>query len=155
MPIPGPTSSRPFAQVSWDMITNLPLSHGFDLILSMVDHGLTKGIILVPCTKLGMGSEQITTMYLNNVYKHFGLPDKLFSDRGSMFTSGMFRELMTQLGVQMAFTTAYHPQSDGTTERYNQEIEAYLSIYCTSHPEDWVEALPTIEFTHNNRRHAD
>ena len=47
------------------------------------------------------------------------------------------------------------PQTDGTTERVNQEIEAYLSIYCASHPEEWPQALHTLEFTHNNRRHAD
>ena len=67
----------------------------------------------------------------------------------------MFRELMKCLGIQTSLLTAYHPQTDGTTELFNQEIEAYLSIYCTSHPEDWVDALPMIEFTHNNRRHAD
>ena len=55
----------------------------------------------------------------------------------------------------MSLSMAYHPQMDGTTEWFNQEIEAYLSIYCTSHPKDWVDALPMIEFTHNNRRHAD
>ena len=67
----------------------------------------------------------------------------------------MFRELMKKLGIQTALSTAYHPQTDGTMERFNQEIEAYLSIYCTSHPEDWVDALPMVEFTHNNRRHSD
>ena len=50
---------------------------------------------------------------------------------------------------------AYHPQTDGTTERVNQEIEAYLSIYCSSHPEDWPNVISILEFTHNNRRHAD
>jgi Chromo (CHRromatin Organisation MOdifier) domain len=55
----------------------------------------------------------------------------------------------------ITLTTAYHPQSDGATERVNQEIEAYLSIYCTSHPEDWLHLLSTLEFTHNNRRHAE
>ena len=50
---------------------------------------------------------------------------------------------------------AYHPQTDGTTEQVNQEIEAYLSIYCDPHLEDWPQALHTLEFTHNNRRHAD
>ena len=44
---------------------------------------------------------------------------------------------------------------DGTTERVNQEIEAYLAIYCTTHPEEWQNVLPLLEFTHNNRRHAD
>jgi hypothetical protein len=52
-------------------------------------------------------------------------------------------------------TTAYHPQSDGATERVNQEIKVYLSIYCTSHPEDWLHSLSTLEFTHNNRRHTE
>ena len=50
---------------------------------------------------------------------------------------------------------AYHPQTDGTTEQVNQEIEAYLSIYCASYPEDWPQALHTLEFTHNNQQHAD
>jgi hypothetical protein len=60
------------------------------------------------------------------------------------------------MGITSALSTAFHPQTDGTMERVNQEIEAYLSIYCTAHPEDWVDALPTLEFTHNhNRRHAD
>ena len=44
---------------------------------------------------------------------------------------------------------------DGATEWVNQEIEAYLSIYCTAHPEDWLKSLLTLEFTHNNRRHTD
>ena len=51
--------------------------------------------------------------------------------------------------------TAYHPQTDRATERVNQEIEAYLSIYCTTHPKDWLNSLTTMEFTHNNRRHAE
>ena len=50
---------------------------------------------------------------------------------------------------------AYHPQTDGSTERTNQEIEAYLSIYCASHPEEWPHSLHTLEFTHNNQRHTD
>ena len=54
------------------------------------------------------------------------------------------------LGIKSALSTAYHPQTDGTTERTNQEIEAYLSIYCASHPEEWPIALHTLEFTHNN-----
>jgi hypothetical protein len=62
---------------------------------------------------------------------------------------------MKKLGIQTALSTAYHPQTDGMTEHFNQEIEAYLSIYCTSHPEDWVDALPMVKFTHNNQQHSD
>ena len=51
--------------------------------------------------------------------------------------------------------TTYHLQSDGATEQVNQEITAYLAIYCMSHPEDWLHSLSTLEFTHNNWRHAE
>jgi hypothetical protein len=151
LPIPGPTSDRPFAHLSMDFITDLLPVRGLDSILSVVDHGLTKGIILIPCSKTGATADATATMILDNVFKRFGLPDKILSDRGPQFTSGMFRELMKKLGIQTMLSMAYHPQTDGTTERFNQEIEAYLSIYCTSHPEDWVDALPMVEFTHNNR----
>ena len=59
-------------------------------------------------------------------------------------------KLLKLLGIKSALSTAYHPQTDSTMERTNQEIEAYLSIYCASHPEDWTQALHTLEFTHNN-----
>ena len=59
------------------------------------------------------------------------------------------------LKIKSALTTAYHPQSDGATERVNQEIEAYILIFCTNNLEDWSNMLATLEFTHNNRRHAD
>jgi hypothetical protein len=150
LPISGPVSTRPFAHLSVDFITDLPPVRGLDSILSVVDHGLTKGIILVPCSKLGATADATATLILDNVFKRFGLPDKILSDCGPQFASGMFRELMKKLGIQTALSTAYHPQTDGTTEHFNQEIEAYLSIYCTSHPEDWVDALPILEFTHNN-----
>ena len=79
----------------------------------------------------------------------------LITDRGPQFALKAFRELMKQLGINLALSTAYHPQMDGTTEWVNQEIKAYLSIYCTSHLEEWSTALHTLEFTHNNRRHAE
>jgi hypothetical protein len=63
--------------------------------------------------------------------------------------------MLSRLGVNSVLSTAYHPQMDGTTECVNQEIEAYLAIYCHSHPETWKKNLATMEFTHNNRRHAD
>src|ERR1700710_536577 len=63
--------------------------------------------------------------------------------------------MLKQLKIESRLSTAYHPQTDGTTERFNQEIEAYLAIFCSNHPETWSLALPTLEFTHNSRRHAD
>src|ERR1700677_2208458 len=137
-----------------DLKTDLPPADGHDSILVVVDQGLSKGVILLPCNKT-ITSEDTARLLLENLYKRFGLPDKIISDRGPQFASKAFKELLKLLGIKSALSTAYHPQTDGTTERVNQEIEAYLSIYCASHPEDWPQALHTLEFTHNNRRHAD
>ena len=100
-------------------------------------------------------SEETAKLLLEGLYKRFGLPDKTISDRGPQFASKAFMELLKLLGIKLALSTAYHPQTDGTTEQVNQEIKAYLSIYCASHPEDWPQALHIMEFTHNNWRHAD
>ena len=154
LPTEGARSTRPFANCLMDLITDLPPVDGFDSILVVVDQGLTKGIILVPCDKM-ITAEETAKLLLNNLYKRFGLPDKIISDRGPQFASKAFTELLKLLGIKSALSTAYHPQTDGTTEHVNQEIEAYLGIYCAAHPEEWVTALSTLEFTHNNRRHAD
>ena len=81
--------------------------------------------------------------------------DKIISDRGPQFAAKSFQELMKLLKIKSALTMAYHPQSDGATERVNQEIEAYISIFCMNNPEEWSNMLTTMEFTHNNRQHAD
>jgi len=154
-PIPGPTTTQPFANCSMDLITDLPpitLPNGtiVDAVLSVVDHGLTKGVVLTPCAKT-LTEEGAAEILLNHVYKRFGLPDTIISDRDPQFTAKSFQELLKLLGVKSKLTTAYHPQSDGTTERFNQEIEAYIGIYCSSNPEIWHKSIGMMEFTHNNR----
>ena len=133
-----------------DMITDLPTSNGHDSILAVVDHGLTKGVILIPCSKT-LTVDQCTKLLLDNVYKRFGLMNKIILDRGPQFAAKSFLELLKLLKVKSSLTMAYHPQSDGAMERVNQEIEAYISIFCTNNPEEWSNMLSTMEFTHNNR----
>ena len=154
LPTEGASTTRPFANCSMDFITDLPPVKGHDAILVVVDQGLTKGIILTPCSKT-ITAKETAQLLLENLYKCFGLPDKILSDRGPQFASKTFVELLRLLGVKSSLFTAYHPQTDGTTERVNQEIEAYLAIYCASHPEEWITTLHTLEFTHNNQRDAD
>ena len=154
LPTEGAQLTQPFANCSMDFITDLPPVDGFDSILVMVDQGLTKGVILTPCSKT-ITTEDTGKLLLENLYKRFRLPDKIISDRGPQFASKSFVELLKLLGITSALLTAYHPQTDGTTEQVNQEIEAYLSVYCSSHPEDWLTAIHTLEFSHNNRRHTD
>ena len=154
VPTEGVKSTRPFTNCSMDLIMDLPPVNGFDSILVMVDQGLTKGVILIPCNKT-ITAEGTAKLLLDNLYKRFGLPDKIISDWGPQFTSKAFVKLLKLLGIKSVLSTAYHPQTDGTTESVNQEIEAYLGIYCALHPEEWVTALSTLEFTHNNQRHTE
>ena len=120
----------------------------------MVDQGLSKGVILMPCSKT-LTADGAGQLLLDNLYKRFGLPDSIISNRGPQFVAKSFQELLKLLNVNSRLSTAYHPQTDGATEQVNQEIEAYLAIYCANHPEDWHKSLSTLEFMHNNRRHAD
>jgi hypothetical protein len=152
--IEGANNTRPFAKCSMDLITDLPPVEGFYAILVVVDRGLSNGVILCPCVKT-ITWEGTATLLHDNLFKRFGLPDEIISDRDPRFAAHAFQELLKLLNIKSNLTTAYHPQSDGATEWVNQEIEAYLSIYCTSHPEDWLHSLSTLEFTHNNRRHAE
>jgi len=120
VPIAGSSSLRPFAQCSMDFITRLPPSpDGNDAIMVVVDHGLTKGIVLIPTSEKGLTAEKTAELFIAFVYKHFGIPDKLISDHGPQFDSAFFQAFCKALGIQSAMSTAYHPQTDGTTERYN------------------------------------
>ena len=76
--------------------------------------------------------------------------DKIISNQGPQFAAKSFKELLKLLKIKSALMTTYHPQSDGATERVNQEIKAYISIFCMNSPEDWSNMLTTMEFTHNN-----
>jgi transposase InsO family protein len=119
-----------------DLITDLPPVDGCNSILVMIDRGNTKGAILIPMTKTLM-QEGAGQLLLDNLYKRFGLPDKMLSDRGPQFAAKASRELLKLLGIKSNLTMAYHPQTDGATEQVNQEIKAYLLIYCSVHPTEW------------------
>ena len=93
----GASTTRPFANCSMDFITDLPPVKGHDAILVIVDQGLTKGIILIPCSKT-ISAEETAQLLLENLYKRFGLPDKIISDRGPQFASKAFVELLKLLG---------------------------------------------------------
>jgi len=151
--IPAPQSNRPFAQIAMDLITDLPKLKGFDSILSVVDHGLTKGIILILMTK-GVTSEGIAILLIDNLFQRFGIPDKVISDHDPQFIAKSMKAFLQELGIKQATSTAFHPQTDGTTEHFNQEIELYLAIYCADNPETWADKLSMAEYSHNSRLHG-
>ena len=108
-------ASHPFQKISCDLITDLPLSLGFDSLLVVVDHGLTKGVILCP-KKTSITTEGIASLFLHKVFLRFGPFDKVISDRGPQFASSFARELGKLLHYDLSLSTAYHPQSNGEME---------------------------------------
>ena len=147
------SSSLPFKQLSVDLITDLPLSHGHESLMVVVDHGLTKGVILVSCSKT-IDANGIAQLFFDHVFKHFGLHDTLISDRGPQFASAFARELARLLRYDVRLSTAYHPQTDRQTERTNQEVETYLHIFCANNPHQWSKFLTSAEFQHNSVPHS-
>ena len=109
LPTEGAISTRPFAHCSMDLITDLPPADRFDSILVVVDQGLSKGVILIPCNKTLM-AEDTGWLLWDNLYRRFGLPDKIISNRRPQFASQGFKELLQVLGVKSALSTAYHPR---------------------------------------------
>ena len=119
----------------------------------IVDHGLTKGVILCPCNK-NIDAAGVAKLFFLHVFCHYGLHDKCISDQGPQFASAFARELPHLLKYNLKLSSAYHPQTDGETERVNQELETYLHIFCDGHPEKWADLLPMAEFSHNSATHS-
>ena len=140
VPIPF-TVTCPFQQVSYDLITDLPIFSGFDSILVVVDHGLTKGVIFSLTMKTASALD-IAKIFFNRVYSRFGLYDKIICDRGSQFAFLFAKELGKLLEYSLSLSTAYHPQTDGETECINQKLEVYLQIFCQNYPVLGLTASP-------------
>ena len=151
--IPTISNARPFQRVAMDLITGLPQKKGYNAILTIVDQGCSRAAIFLPCSTEITGPG-IAQLYFDHVYRWFGLPDKIISDRDPRFTSHFGRALTKKLGIEQNLSSAFHPQTDGLSERKNQWIEQYLRIVTSQHPEDWTNWLALATAVHNNRRNA-
>jgi len=149
---PNAVPEKRWQVVTTDLIPGLPESHGFNTIWVVVDR-LTKRIRIAPTTS-EVDSVGIARLFRDHVWRNHGLPDQIISDRGPQFVSAFTRELNRLLGIQTSLSTAFHPQTDGQTERVNQEIEQYLRLFINQRQDDWAEWLPLAEFAYNNRIHA-
>lgn len=150
--IPNEIPERPFGTISTDFIVELPTCEGYNAVNVVVDR-LTKMVIATPCTT-NITSDGTADIFFDKVYRHYGLTDKIISDRGSQFAGQVMRALNEKLGIKSALSTAYHPQTDGQTERENQNLEQFLRVFCNYRQDDWVKWLPFFEFSHNSRTHA-
>src|SRR5437762_7421274 len=154
---PLPVPSGPWKSVSCDFIIDLPLSktsdsQTYDSILVFVDR-FTKMTHFVPCLK-STDAAEFANMFLNHVIRLHGIPGSLVSDRGSIFTSHFWSSLSSLMGLKRRLSTAFHPQTDGQTERMNQTLEQYLRIFCNYQQDDWANLLSLAEFSYNNSRQA-
>ena len=135
-----------------DFITDLPVSQGFDSLFIVVDR-LSKATIIVPCNKT-ITAKETAKLYMNHVWRCTGLPQRVISDRGPQFASQVMQEVWNKLGVRSTMSTAFHPQTDGETERVNQELEQYLQVFGNFQQDNWAELIPFMEFAHNARQHS-
>ena len=147
--IPANPSPLPFKTVAMDLITQLPKSKGHDAILTIVDQGNSRAALFLPCSTTITG-EEVANLYLQHVYPWFGLPERMISDRDPRFTSHFAKALCRRLGIQQNLSTAFHPQTDGLSERANQWIEQYLRLIASPQQDDWAEWLPIATATHNH-----
>ena len=151
---PLPTAQRAWGSISMDFITKLPKSTApdgaevtYDSIWVVVDR-LTKWAYFIPWREKTT-AEQLSYLFERHIVSHHGLPDDITSDRGSLFTSKFWDALMKRLDVKSKLSTAFHPQTDGQTERLNQVIEQYLRSYVNFEQDNWVDLLPTAQMAYN------
>jgi len=143
-----PVPERPWNSISMDFVEQLPNSGGNSAILVVVDR-LSKQGIFIPTTD-DITAPELAQLFLIHVFSKHGVPSHVTSDRGSEFISHFFRSLGKVLDMKLHFTSGYHPEGDGQTERINQILEQYLRMYCTYQQDNWSDLLPLAEFAYNN-----
>ena len=128
------------------------MSGTYDFIAVFVDC-LTKMAHFVPCNS-DITARGFARLFLENVVRLHGLPRKVISDCGTQFNSSFTREFYKVLGIEANMTTAYHPQTDGQTERVNRDLLQYLRMFTSYWQDDWHTWLNLAEIAYNNHSHA-
>jgi len=145
---PLPVPEKPWEDISMDFVTELPEYEGYDAIWVVVDR-LSKMRHFVPCHTT-INARGLAEIFLKEVVRLHGLPKTIISDRGPQFAAVFWKRICEQLGINRRLSTAFHPQTDGQTERMNASMEQYLRIYTSHQQDDWVQWLPLAEFAANN-----
>jgi len=142
---------KTWSHLTVDFITKLPVVAGKNVIL-VVCNRLSKITHFVATTE-GTSAEGLARLFRDNVWKLHGLPESVISDREPQFVAELTKELNRMLGIRMKLSTAFHLQTDGQTERMNQELEQYLRFFVEHRQKDWPEWLAAAEFAVNNKVH--
>lgn len=129
--------------ISMDFVEKLPVSEGMDTVLVVIDRFSKYGHFIA--LKHPFNAVEVSEIFLDNIFKLHGLPDTIVCDRDKVFTSIFWSSLFEKLRVAMLYSSAYHPQSDGQTERLNQCLEAYLRCFFSEKPSSWRKWLAMAE----------
>jgi transposase InsO family protein len=132
-----------------DIIVGLSRTQsGYDSIWLIVDR-LTKVAHFIPIKTTYYGP-QLVGLYMSRIVCSHGVPKKIVSDRGTQFTSKFWERLHETLDTQLHFSSVYHPQTDGQTERVNQILEDMLRACALQYGRSWDKSLSYTEFSYNN-----
>jgi hypothetical protein len=150
---PLPVPEWKWEEIGMDFVTGLPRTQkGNDSIWVIIDR-LTKVSHFIP-VKTTFGGATLARIYLKEIVRLHGIPRKIVSDRGTQFTSKFWTSLQKAMGTKLDFSTAYHPQTDGQTERVNKVLEDLLRACVLAFDRSWESSLPYAEFSYNNSYQA-
>jgi hypothetical protein len=136
-------------EIGMDFIVGLPHTRGgYDSIWVIVDR-LTKVAHFIPVKTTYRGAK-LEALYISKIVCLHGVPKTIVSDRGTQFTSRFWQKLHESMDTKLNFSSAYHPQTDGQTERTNQILEDILRACALKHGGSWDKSLPYAEFAYNN-----
>lgn len=141
---PLPVPDDRFQSIALDFVGPLPTENGFDALLTITDR-LGADLKLIPCTTRSTASE-IAQLFFDHWYCDHGLPANIISDRDKLFLSDFWRSLHRLTRVDLHFSTAFHPQTDGSSERTNKTVIQCLRFLVDRQQKGWVQALPRIRF---------
>eukprot|EP00889_Picochlorum_renovo_P006501 jgi/Picre1/33531/NNA_008854.t1 len=148
---PLPTPKYRWEEITMDLVSGFPKNEEtkHDSILVFVDR-LSKMVRTVPIQKEGLSTKRIVEAFIDTIFKLHGMPKRIITDRASTFTGEFYHAMMDVFGTKLSHTTAFHPQSDGQTERANRSIIDMLRAYCANNIQDWEKYLPLVEFALNS-----
>jgi len=147
---PIPIPAQRWEVVNMDLIGPLPSTpRGHTAILTVVDR-LSKTAIFAPTT-MHVDAVGLAHLFFSQVFRHYGLPRAIISDRDPRFTSNFWRALMAHLGTSLRFSTAFHPETDGQAERHNRTLQEMLRAFVDASQQDtWDTLLVPLEFAYNS-----
>ena len=143
---------RPFGTLALDFVGPLPATHDGNIYVLVATDHFTKWVEAFPTQ--AADAETVARVLVNEIFSRHGAPARMLSDRGQAFLSELVKAVCKQFGTANVYTTAYHPQTDGTTERFNATLMDTVAIFTSKHQKDWDTHLPKLLLAYRNSVHA-